>query len=353
MRVGAGALGDLVDFVAARRGQGAVVVVSDSKVAPLHAEALLRSFDHVGVDAHLWTFPEGEASKTRRTKERLEDRLAEIGVGRDGWIVALGGGVVGDLAGFAAATWNRGIAVVQAPTSLLAMVDAAIGGKTAVDVPAGKNLVGAFHRPRAVFADLDTLGTLSDAAFRHGLAEVVKTAAVGDLALFRDLERERDAILRRDVAVLERTVFACARCKARIVARDERESGVRAALNFGHTVAHGVEQVSGYLVPHGEAVAAGMAVEVRIAESRVGFPVVHRRRVVALLDAFGLPTAPPMTVEVDDVVRAAAIDKKNVGGRLRCAVPARLGRMPEATSIPLEVTPDELREAWHAAFRPD
>jgi 3-dehydroquinate synthase len=349
VRVGRGALDELAAFVAGRCGEGVVVVVSDSRVAPLHAPRVLGSLERLGVSAHLWTFPEGEASKTRHTKDALEDRLADLGVGRDGWIVALGGGVVGDLAGFAAATWNRGIAVVQAPTSLLAMVDAAIGGKTAVDVPAGKNLVGAFHPPRGVFADLDTLATLPDDAFRHGLAEVVKTAAIADRSLFRLVERDREGILGRDRAVLERVVLACARRKARIVARDERDAGVRVALNFGHTVGHALERVTEFGMPHGEAVAIGMAIELRLAERRLGFPAAHRRRTLDLLRSFGLPVTPPGDVPVDEVIAAVGLDKKNVGGQLRCAVPCALGRVPDAEALPLPVDRDALRAAWNDA----
>jgi len=344
--VGRGALHDLVRFVAPRAGTAPVAVVSDANVAALHAPALVAAFASAGTTVHAIPFPAGESAKTRDTKARIEDELARLRVGRDAWIVALGGGVTGDLAGFVAATWNRGVRFVQAPTTLLAMVDAAIGGKTAVDVPAGKNLVGAFHQPEAIFADLDTLATLPAGEIRQGLAEVVKTAVVADRSLFRRIERGAAGVLACDLDVVGPVVAACARRKARVVARDERETGARAALNFGHTVAHAIEALRGFALGHGDAVAIGMTVEARIAEDATGFPASDRDRMAALLDALGLPTTAPADLPAADLVEAAALDKKNRGGRLRLALPAAIGRMPRDRPATVEVAAATLAAAW-------
>ena len=243
--MGDGALPALADHLAAERPGALAVVVSDSQVAPLHGVPLAEAIRARGGRAEVLTFPAGEAHKTRETKASLEDGLLRLQAGRDTAIVAVGGGVTGDLAGFLAATWHRGVPVYQVPTSLLAMVDAAIGGKTGVDLPGGKNLVGAFHQPAALAVDPRVLETLPDAELRAGCAEVVKLAAVADAALFARLEREAEALLARDRALLEAVVSRCIAVKARIVARDEREAGVRASLNFGHTVGHALERLSG------------------------------------------------------------------------------------------------------------
>jgi 3-dehydroquinate synthase len=239
--------------------------------------------------------------------------------------------------GFTGATWHRGIPVVQAPTTLLAMADSALGGKTAVDLPAGKNLVGTFHAPSAVYADIATLASLPDSGFRAGFAEVVKTAVVADDGLFRWLEASAQALLRRDDAALEHAIGACLALKGRVVARDERETGRRAILNFGHTVAHALEAASGYAVPHGHAVAVGMVVEAHLAARTGSFPRAHLRRLERLLAALGLPARWPEGVSVDDVVAAARKDKKVRGGELRFALPRRIGRMRPGDDVTVPV----------------
>jgi 3-dehydroquinate synthase len=288
-------------------------------------------------------FPAGETHKTRRTKQELEDRLAEIGAGRDAALVAVGGGVTGDLAGFVAATWHRGIPVVQVPTTLLAMADAALGGKTAVNLPQAKNLVGSFHQPWGVYADISVLRTLEDADFTDGFAEIVKTAAIADLDLFRWLESSVGPLVRRRPRALEHAVAECMRIKARIVARDERESGRRAALNFGHTLGHALETASGYRLRHGPAVAIGLCLEARLAEKETGFPPAHTERLRALLSAFGLPTRPPPRIVLTRIVDAIRRDKKARAGRARYALPLRLGRMPAGEALTRRVRASRLR----------
>jgi 3-dehydroquinate synthase len=335
--VGAGIVERAADAIArASRGRK-LVVVSDRRVARLVAPPVLDALGRAGARPVLLTFPAGERSKTRATKDRLEDRLAAEGVGRDALVVALGGGVTGDLAGFLAATWHRGIPVVQVPTSLLAMVDAALGGKTGVDLPAGKNLVGAFHPPQELWADVRLLRTLPDREYRAGLAEAVKTAAVLDRRLFDRLERDARKILARDERALLPIVARCLRLKARIVAEDLRDDGPRAILNFGHTVAHAVEAASGFRVRHGEAVSVGLVAEARLAERLTGLPREASARIEALLRRCGLPVALPRRLDPRRVAELTRGDKKSRAGGVRCALPVRLGRFsrPDPT-VPID-----------------
>lgn len=353
VRIGEGALDALVEDVVARCGETRpCFLVTDSIVGPLHAEPLFRRLVARKVVAHVLTVPAGEAHKTRETKARLEDELVERGAGRDALLVAVGGGVVGDLAGFLAATWHRGVPVLQAPTTLLAMVDAALGGKTAVNLPLGKNLVGAFHQPEGIYADVRTLTTLPEPIYREGLAEVVKSALVADRELFAWLEESAPALFRRAAGTLERAVGSCVRIKGRIVTRDERETGLRAVLNCGHTVAHAVETVADYAIPHGRAVAIGLAVEARLAEKRTGFPPDHRLRLERLLQAFGLPTRVPLELDPDRLIAAARRDKKSRDGLIRCALPARIGQMMPPDRLTEEIPEDALRSALIAAADP-
>lgn len=320
------------------------VVVSDRRVARLHGRRFVRLLATQGARTALLSFPAGERFKTRETKALLEDGLLRRGAGRDTVIVALGGGVTLDLAGFLAATWNRGVPFVAIPTSLLAMVDAALGGKTAVDVPGGKNLVGAFHQPVSLWADVRALRTLPDRSYREGLAEVVKTAVALDAALFRALETDVSRLVRRDERAIARVVARCLVLKGRVVVSDERESGRRAVLNFGHTVAHAIEAATDYRIAHGEAVAIGVVAEARLAERVTGFPRVQADRIDALLAAFGLPVRVPAGIDRKRLVRAMIRDKKTRVGVVRCALPQRIGRMPAGNdpTVPVDPTKDLL-----------
>jgi 3-dehydroquinate synthase len=340
--VGRGILARLPEEIAESFPAHLAVVVSDDRVFPLHGEPVLRALRAVGLRAEPLVFPEGETSKTRETKSALEDGLLALGAGGDTLILAVGGGVTGDLAGFVASTWHRGIPVVQVPTSLLAMTDAALGGKTAVNLPGGKNLVGTFHQPFALWADLETLSTLPEREYRAGLAEAVKSAAIADAAGFRAMEDEAGALGAREPSAVERAVRVGLEVKARFVAEDEIEQGRRAALNFGHTVAHALEAVSSWTILHGEAVSIGLVAEARIAVRRLGFPAEQAERVRGLLSGLGLPTEPPRGLDRGLAIEAIRRDKKRRKGVVRVALPERLGTMPNRTDPCVEVPEEDV-----------
>jgi len=303
----------------------AYAVISDSHVAKLYGEDVLQRLSAVGHRAELLTFPAGEWNKTRDTWASLSDRMLAAHYGRDCAVIALGGGVVNDVAGFVAATYLRGVPLVQVPTSLLAMIDSSIGGKTGVDVPAGKNLLGAFHQPRVVVADPDLLGSLSSAQLAAGLAEAVKHGVIADAEYFAFLEAEYAAIFAKHAPALERLVRRSVEIKAAVVAQDEREQGRRAILNFGHTVGHAVETTSKYEVLHGEAVAIGMVYEGRLAESLGIAAAGPVQRIMRVLERLHLPTERPDGSQVDDLIAAMRTDKKVRAGEIRFALPTAIG----------------------------
>jgi len=317
--IGHGLLDDGARLASAIDGRH-VLIVSNDVVAPLYLDRLTAAIRRGCENVHIsqWILADGEAHKTLASAARVFDALAAMKANRDATILALGGGVIGDLSGFAAACWMRGIACVQVPTTLLAMVDSSVGGKTAVDLPQGKNLVGAFHQPRAVIADIGTLATLPARELRAGFAEVVKYGALGDADFFAQLERDADALLARDADALTATIAHCCRQKAGIVARDETEQGERALLNFGHTFGHAIETAMGYDgLRHGEAVAVGMVLAARLSANLGRAPAVDAQRLSALLDRFGLPTAMPPGLDPDQLIDLMRLDKKNLSGTLR------------------------------------
>lgn len=296
---------------------GIAAVVTNPTVAPLYAGVVTRSLQEAGFSPVVIEIPDGEEFKTSATLQTVYDCLIDAGLDRHSFIVALGGGVVGDLAGFAAATFLRGIPFVQVPTTLLAQVDSSVGGKTGIDHPLGKNLIGAFYQPHLVLSDVSTLKTLSERHYRAGLAEVVKYGAVLDADLFALLEAEVDGLLQRDLQLLGRVVARCCEIKAWVVEQDEREAGLRAVLNYGHTLGHAFETLSGYCdLVHGEAVAIGMA-QAALLSQREGYCTSHdAERITLLLQRLGLPVTAP-TVALDDLISALARDKKNRSGTLQ------------------------------------
>ena len=321
-------------------------IITDANVGAIYAGQVRKGFN--GDEVEVFTIDPGESHKTRETWASLTDQLLARGFGRDSAVIALGGGVVGDLGGFVAGTFMRGIPVLQVPTSLMAMVDASIGGKTAVDTPAGKNLVGVFHPPAAIVVDPQVLATLPLNEMRAGFAEVVKHGVIADEPYLRGVVSGAAGLLARGGSTSDRMLAAIVRSieiKASIVSRDEREEGLRKTLNFGHTIGHAIELISGYSLLHGEAVAVGMALEGRLAE-QIGVAEPGTADAIAgALRAFSLPTTLPDSFESDAVIAAMGSDKKARGGRTRFALPSRIGQMAgEESGWTVAVSNDQLRE---------
>lgn len=334
IHIGAGLLGHMGELVPGRAGARGVLVTSDG-LPSAYARCGLCALESGGWVVTPVVIPDGEQSKSLAQAGTVYERCLDAGLDRGGTVFALGGGVVGDLAGFVAATYMRGIAFVQVPTTLLSQVDASVGGKTAVDLPRAKNVVGAFHQPVAVVIDVETLVTLPELEFRSGMAEVVKHAAIADAELFRWLEARSGSDLRGAPEALVELVARNCRIKAQVVAADPREAGLRACLNFGHTVGHALEVAAGgWGLRHGEAVALGMlaesemAVRLGLAEAEVTL------RLRALLQNHGLATGPGRWDP--NVARAALChDKKVVDGRLRLPVVPTIGRVTLTDAIPV------------------
>lgn len=311
------------------------LVVCDSNTVP-HGRAAEVGLSGAGFRTALAVVPSGEGSKSLAQAGRLYDALYEMAADRQTAVVAVGGGVVGDLAGFAAATYNRGLPLVMVPTTLLSMVDSSVGGKTGVNHPKGKNLIGAFHQPSGVWIDTAHLSSLPDREFLSGLAEVVKYGVILDAKFFAHLEAHAAAIRAREPAALVSIVAHSCRLKADVVEKDEREeTGLRAVLNYGHTFAHAFETVGGYGGwLHGEAVAAGMVCASRLAERHGLIGPELTQRQVRLLAAFSLPTRPKPEWPVDEQIAVMRRDKKSAGGELRFILPTRLGEVKLFDDVP-------------------
>ena len=333
IHIGTALLGraDLVVPFLARKS---VAVVTNTTVAPLFLEQLARSLAREGVEVVRIVLPDGEEHKDWSTLNAVFDALLEKRCGRDTTLIALGGGVIGDLAGFAAATYQRGVQYVQVPTTLLAQVDSSVGGKTAINHPLGKNMIGAFHQPRLVLADMDTLKTLPERELRSGLAEVIKHGLVRDAAFFDWLETNVGRLLARDPGTLEHAVMRSVTIKAEIVGQDERESGLRRVLNFGHTFGHAIETGLGYGTwLHGEAVAAGMAMAADLSRQLGYLSEADTGRIRSLLERAGLPTAaqgvPPSRMQ-----QLMSLDKKVKEGRVNFVLLERLGKATLRDDVP-------------------
>ena len=307
-----------------------VAIISDTNVFPLYGQVLIESLNQSGLDSVYYVFPAGEQSKNGLTYLEIMNFLAENQLTRSDCLVALGGGVVGDLTGFAAATYLRGIAYVQIPTTLLAMVDSSVGGKTAIDLPAGKNLCGAFYQPRLVLCDLNCLISLSQNVFRDGCAEVIKYGILYDSALFNQLAREGLEFHRENV------IARCVELKRDVVEADEFDTGARMKLNLGHTLGHGVEARSHFTISHGQAVAIGMAIIARCAASKKLCEDYICQKIISVLSQFGLPTETEYTAQ--ELFENALSDKKRAGGTVNLIVPVDIG---SCTILPTGV--DELK----------
>lgn len=303
-----------------------VLVITEDHVA-LHYQAAIEQALSGLCSFEVMSVPAGEESKSVAQWSAILDRLVSMNAQRDVTVIALGGGVVGDLAGFAAASYMRGVGIIQIPTTLLAQVDAAIGGKTAINHPMGKNLIGAFHAPEAVIIDPATLATLPDRDYRAGLAEVIKYGAIGDLAFFEWLEAHADALNQRDETALKTTVHTSVEAKKSVVVRDEKESGERALLNFGHTFAHALEALTDYsTLRHGEAVAIGMVLAARLSERLGQVPSGTTERIKALIERVGLPSERPASHSPAQIIERMRLDKKNKDNTIRLVLLKALGQ---------------------------
>jgi 3-dehydroquinate synthase len=370
VRIGAGVLERVGPWVAALLHPTRAAIITHPRLARLYGEPLARGLGRAGVPSFSLEVPPGERQKSLHRAEQLLGALLVGGCDRRAVVIALGGGVIGDLAGFVAATFMRGIAFVQVPTTLIAQVDASVGGKVAVDHRLAKNAIGAFHQPSLVVADLDILATLPARELRAGMAEVIKHGVIADRDLFTYLERSVESILRLDRAALAHIVRRSVEIKARVVAQDEREAGLRAILNLGHTVGHAIETISSYrTVRHGEAISIGMVAAARLGVRLCGFSEAGAARLERLLAAFGLPIRLPagtmLSVRAlpaeasakagrrgisftDALLDVMKRDKKTLGGRLRMVLPARIGRVRIVDDVPL---PEVRRVLRQMSFR--
>jgi len=336
IQIGTGLLGRLGAECARLKLGHRCAIISNTQVAPLYAAKVKASLVKAGFEPVLITVPSGETAKSLKVVQECYDKLAMHRLERKSFIVALGGGVVGDLAGFVAATYLRGIAFVQVPTTLLAQVDSSVGGKVGVNLRAGKNLVGAFYQPRLVLCDLDTLKTLSKREFRAGLAEVIKYGIIYDARLFTQLERDLPKILKRDEKILAAVVARCCEIKADVVGQDETESGLRAILNFGHTIGHAIENISGYgKYLHGEAISIGQVAAAKLSARLSGLPERDAERIKDLFHRAGLP----VTIDLNSAQRkklfgAMRLDKKVSSGEVKFVLAKKIGNVVWGQRVP-------------------
>jgi len=350
IKIAPGLLAQLGAECATLRLGSRCAIISDRNVAKPYARAAEKSLRAAGFDPVLITVPAGETAKSLRVVGACYDQLAAHRLERKSFIVALGGGVVGDLAGFVAATYLRGIPFVQAPTTLLAQVDSSVGGKVGVNLKAGKNLVGAFHQPRLVLCDLNTLATLPPREFRAGIAEIIKYGIIYDAELFRRLEHDMEKLLARDVETLAAVIARSCEIKADVVGQDETESGLRAILNFGHTIGHAIENISGYgKYLHGEAIAIGQVAAAKISAELTGLPANDMVRITELFRRAGLPTHINLSAaQRKRLFAAMKLDKKVAAGEIKFVLARRLGEVIWGQSVPDAVIE---RALVHSAFR--
>ena len=337
---------DDAELLAQHVGASQVVLISNTTVAPLYLERVRAALGQRGTVTSV-NLPDGEQYKTLQSLESIFDAVMADNHNRTTTFVAVGGGVVGDITGFAAACYQRGVDFIQVPTTLLAQVDSSVGGKTAVNHPLGKNMIGAFYQPRAVLIDLATLETLPPREFAAGMAEVIKYGLIADAAFYEWLQENHAALLARDEAAMAEAIRRSCEIKAEVVAADEREGGIRAILNLGHTFGHAIETSQGYgQWLHGEAVAAGMVLAVQLSARREQVAAGEVERLVALLTATGLPTAPPRDMSTHEFLTLMARDKKVLDGRLRLILLRRIGQ----AEVVDDVSEAELEALFQDAF---
>jgi 3-dehydroquinate synthase len=343
--IGQGVLHRLGSLLSEKPG-GKYAVITNPNVNKLYGKVVKRSLEP-GFQPVFLEVPDSETSKSLKYVEKLYDRLLRDGFGRDTCIIALGGGVIGDLAGFVAATYMRGVSYVQVPTTLLAQVDSAIGGKVAVDLPQGKNLIGAFYQPKLVVSDVETLLTLPEDELKSGLAEVVKYGVISDPYLFEFLEKNIEKVWQRDLKTLVEIVKRCSVIKAKVVEEDEKEQGRRMILNLGHTLGHALESVTKYTgYSHGEAVAVGMVFAARLSLRLGMLNTDELNRVVNLIQSLGLPVEIEKHNDVEGLIKTMWFDKKIREGKIRFILPERIGEVVITEKVPMDLLKEELREMF-------
>jgi 3-dehydroquinate synthase len=336
IHIGAGALDKLGKECRKQGFSSRCAIISDQNVAPIYAERAEAILKKSGFAPTLIIIPAGEKAKSLKQVAQCYDTLAGRRLERRSFIVALGGGVVGDLAGFVAATYLRGLPFVQVPTTLLAQVDSSVGGKVGVNLGAGKNLVGAFHQPRVVLCDLDTLQTLPEREFKAGLAEVIKYGIIYDARLFSLLERELPQILRKQEQLLQKIIARCCEIKAEVVARDETETGERAILNFGHTIGHALEAITRYgKLLHGEAISVGQVAAAWLSTRLTGLPEEEAARIERIFQRAGLPTRMSLSArQFEQMLAAMKLDKKVSSGEIKFVLAGKIGAVKWGHAVP-------------------
>jgi 3-dehydroquinate synthase len=344
IKIGSGLLATLGSECTRLKLEKRSAIITDANVSPHYAALACKALTEAGFEAVVVTVPAGETAKTLKTVQSCYDQLASQHLERKSFIVALGGGVVGDLAGFVASTYLRGIGFIQIPTTLLAQVDSSVGGKVGVNLKSGKNLVGAFYQPRLVLCDLETLKTLPEREYRSGLAEVIKYGIIYDAALFTELEGVMPKLLQRDTEALARVVARCCEIKAEVVQQDETESGLRAILNFGHTIGHALEAISHYgKYLHGEAISIGQVAAARLSSKITSLPLGDVQRITSLFQNAGLPTALELKgSQRTKLIAAMQHDKKVTGGEIKFVLARNIGKVEFGQAVPAELLEDAL-----------
>lgn len=323
IEIGSGSLNKQAQFLAALAKR--FVIITDDIVAPLYGKQLQASLLSFGLEVHLLTFPHGEQNKTRITKEHLENQMFEKGLGRDICVIALGGGVVTDIAGYLAATYCRGIPHVIFPTTLLGMVDAGIGGKTSVNVPYGKNMIGCIYQPRKVVIDPSTLASLSKKELANGVVEMIKHGLIASNQLFEDLENHSEEIFNSNSSLLTKMIFENCRIKKEIIEQDEKDYGKRQLLNFGHTVGHALEHLTNHSLAHGEAVAIGIIIESYLSLKLGVLDHISFERIQSIFIQYNLPLKLPSDFSAHAILKAMSLDKKSEGGQPRFVMIRSIG----------------------------